>query len=202
MSRVCLKHFDGRFVEAFAASERVDMNVCITCLVCFLKIEMFVGSLGQRWYLMQDDASMYQGCKPPRMPEACSFKESLAQMFEFRKLQKLWCPDEIRGIFSKVDSSLGVSVLHIRTDTVVRSLGNRSARCPTKRDWTGAFATQPQSEETNVSQGRAAGTTLPKTDGLPLKIGPNPKGTYVVFQPSIFRGELLVSGRVSVFLGS
>ena len=128
-----------------------------------------------------------KGCKPPRMPEACSFKESLAQMFEFRKLQKLWFPDEIRGIFSKVDSSLGVSVFHIRTDT--------------KRDWTGAFATQPQSEETNVSQSRAAGATLPKTNGLPLKIGPNPKGTYIVFQPSIFRGEVLVSGRVSVFWG-
>ena len=141
-----MKHLDGRFVEALALSERVDVNVCIICLVCFLKIEMFVGSLGQSWYLMQDP-SMYKGCKPPRMPEACSFKESLAQMFEFRKLQKLWFPDEIRGIFSEVDSSLDVSVLHIRTDTVVRSLGNRSARCPTKRDWTSAFATQPQSEE-------------------------------------------------------
>ena len=86
-------------------------------VVLFVFKEMFVDSLGQSWYLMQDDASMYKGCKPPRMPEACSFKESLAQMFEFRKLQKLWFPDEIRGIFSKVDSSLGVSVFHIRTDT-------------------------------------------------------------------------------------
>ena len=138
---------------------------------------------------------------PPECPKHAAIRNRPAQMFEFRKLQKLWCPDEIRGIFSKVDSSLGVSVLHIRTDTVVRSLGNRSARCPTKRDWTGAFATQPQSEETNVSQSRAAGTTLPKTNGLPLKIGPNPKGTYVVFQASLFRGEVLVSGRVSVFWG-
>ena len=38
-------------------------------------------------------------------------------------------------------------------------------------------------------------STLPETNGLPLKISlPNRK---VVFQPSIFRGELLVSGRVS-----
>jgi len=139
---------------------------------------------------MQDDASMYKGCKPPECPKHAAIRNRPAQMFEFRKLQKLWFPDEIRRIFSKVDSSLDVSVLHIRTDTVVRSLGNRSARCPTKRDWTGAFATQPQSEETNVSQSRAAGTTLPKTNGLPLKIGPNPKRNEnnVVFQPSIFRG--------------
>ncbi len=38
--------------------------------------------------------------------------------------------------------------------------------------------------------------TLPKTNSLPLKIGRAPKGNYT-FQPLTFRGELLVSGRVS-----
>ena len=40
-------------------------------------------------------------------------------------------------------------------------------------------------------------STLPETNSSPLKIG-HPK-RKVVFQPSIFRGELLVSGRVFVF---
>ena len=39
--------------------------------------------------------------------------------------------------------------------------------------------------------------TLPETDGSPLKIGWVPKGNEKVYQPSIFRCELLVSGRVS-----
>ena len=39
---------------------------------------------------------------------------------------------------------------------------------------------------------------LPETNSSPLKIGhPHRK---IVFQPSIFRGELLVSGRVSFFI--
>ena len=40
----------------------------------------------------------------------------------------------------------------------------------------------------------AAGDTLPKTNSLPLKIGP--KKERIVFQPSIFRSKMLVSGRV------
>ena len=38
--------------------------------------------------------------------------------------------------------------------------------------------------------------TLPKTNGLPLKIGRDLKGNEKVFQPSIFRCELSVSERV------
>ena len=44
------------------------------------------------------------------------------------------------------------------------------------------------------SKSKAERNTLPKTNSSPLKMGlPNRK---VVFQPSIFRGELLVSGDV------
>ena len=39
--------------------------------------------------------------------------------------------------------------------------------------------------------------SLKLTASLPLKIGRNPIGSRIVFQPSICRGELLVSGRVS-----
>ena len=43
--------------------------------------------------------------------------------------------------------------------------------------------------------------TLPETNSLPLKIGRAPKGNYILFQPSIFRCELLVSGRVPILEG-
>ena len=39
-------------------------------------------------------------------------------------------------------------------------------------------------------------TTLPETNSSPLKIGRAPKGNVLIFQPSIFRCELLVSGRL------
>ena len=45
------------------------------------------------------------------------------------------------------------------------------------------------------SLGFFAVDTLPETNSSPLKIGRNPIGK-VVFQPSIFRGELFVSGRL------
>ena len=38
-------------------------------------------------------------------------------------------------------------------------------------------------------------STLPETNSLPLKIGPSQK-ERIIFQPSIFRCDMLVSGRV------
>ena len=55
------ENFDDRFVDAFAPSERVD--VMWVLFVLFVLIwEMFVDSLGQRWYLIQ----VFKGCKPPQ----------------------------------------------------------------------------------------------------------------------------------------
>ena len=47
----------------------------------------------------------------------------------------------------------------------------------------------------------AIGIPSPKTNSSHLKIGWAPRGSFI-FQPSIFRGELLVSGRVIVGLGA
>ena len=59
------------------------------------------------------------------------------------------------------------------------------------------FPTTDLLSELGATNGAHWGATLPETNSLPLKIG-LPK-SKVVFQPSIFRGELLVLGRVDIF---